>query len=145
MQRMTLMDAMAHQARIKARPGSLGSLGVAPLPVRPKSKYRSERCVDHEGKAHASGAEARRWADLQLLEKAGAISGLQHQPKFDLSVNGQLVCRYVADSRYARDGHEVVEDVKSPATRKNRAYRIKVKLMQAVHGIEISEYVKGST
>jgi hypothetical protein len=157
----TLADAIAHQARIKARPMSLASLSLRndlhappsekPSPARPMNKYRARSSVDREGRAHQSGAEARRWADLQLLEKAGAISGLQHQPKFDLRVNGQLVCRYFADSRYARDGHEVVEDVKSPATRKNRAYRIKVKLMKAVHSITISEYPeikqrrKGST
>ncbi len=79
------------------------------------------------------------------MQKAGAIAGLQHQPKFELRVNGQLVCRYEADSSYALEGHVVVEDVKSEATRKNRAYRIKVKLMKACHGIEIAEFQEGST
>jgi hypothetical protein len=47
--------------------------------------------------------------------------------------------KYVADFTYMRDGKMVVEDVKSDATRKNRAYIQKRKQMLDKHGITVKE------
>jgi hypothetical protein len=74
-----------------------------------------------------------------LLERAGQISELKLQPVYRIEINGMLVCKYIGDFEYIEDGHKVVEDVKSPITRKNPVYRLKNKLMQAVHGINIRE------
>jgi len=57
---------------------------------------------------------------------------------FRLVVNGVHVCDYESDFTYHRDGKFVVEDVKSPGTI-TYAYRIKKKLMLAVHWIVIQE------
>lgn len=93
-----------------------------------------------DGITFASKAEARRYGHLKLLAKIGEIADLEMQPAFDLKVNGQLVCRYVADFRYrvVATGAVVVEDVKSQPTR-TPEYRIKKKLMAAVHNIEVVE------
>lgn len=90
----------------------------------------------------ASQKEARRYSELKLLERAGKIRNLKVQPPFRLEVGDVLVCRYLADFSYVDDERTpafVVEDVKSEATRKNRAYRIKVKLLKALHGISVVE------
>ena len=46
---------------------------------------------------------------------------------------------YVADFVYEENGAKVVEDVKSPITRKNPIYKLKKKMMMYVHGIEVKE------
>ena len=82
--------------------------------------------------------EATRWHQLELLQKAGKIAGLQRQVKFPLVVNGHLVCTYIADATYVdvTTGERVVEDSKSPATL-TPEFRIKAKLLEATAGIVI--------
>jgi hypothetical protein len=112
---------------------------AALVPKAKRPKYGNRKVTDAAGAVHDSGKEYRRWLELQLRERAGEISHLHRQPVFDLIVNGVLVCRYVADAAYTEKGLPVVEDTKSEATRKNRAYRIKAKLFAAIHGFEIHE------
>jgi len=92
-----------------------------------------------DGISFDSRKEAVRYADLKLMQKAGEISDLTLQPKFDIVINGQKVCSYIADFSYVENGVKVVEDVKSEVTRKLPTYRLKNKLMRAVHGIAIRE------
>lgn len=91
-----------------------------------------------DGRRFASKREADRYMQLSLLQKAGAITDLECQPRYRLEVRGSLIATYVADFRYRRDGATVVEDVKSPPTR-TPVYRMKVKLLQALHGICVVE------
>lgn len=108
-------------------------------PVQPKpSKYRNHK-VEVDGFIFDSKKEARRWLDLREQQRAGQIGSLARQHEFPLLVNGIEICRYVADFAYFRDDELVVEDVKSAATRKLRDYRIKVKLLRAICGIEVKE------
>lgn len=86
-----------------------------------------------------SQKEARRWSELRLLERAGQISDLSRQVRLPLRVNDQLVCTFIPDFTYTEDGRQVVEDVKSPITRKLPAYRIKVKLLKALTGAVVRE------
>lgn len=104
-----------------------------------RSKYGSVKTVV-DGITFHSKKEAARWMQLRLLERAGEIVDLEHQVKYPLVVNGQLVCSYICDFRYAwkHGGGQVVEDVKSGPT-KTREYRIKRKLMKAIHQVEIQE------
>ena len=88
------------------------------------------------GVRFASKGEARRYQELCLLMQAGVIEGLEIQVKYPLTVNGVKIADYVADFRYTEDGRTVVEDFKGMRT---PAYRLKRKLMQAIHGIEILE------
>lgn len=101
-------------------------------------KYRNKKtCID--GFTFDSRKEARRYTELKSLQMAGEISMLELQVRFPLEVNGQKICDYVADFVYMENGMQVVEDVKSEATSKLPIYRIKKKLMRAIHDIDIVE------
>lgn len=86
-----------------------------------------------------SRKELRRWRELQLLERIGQISDLKRQVRYPLVVNGVHIAVYVADFVYTRDDNLIVEDVKSPATKKIPTYRMKKSLMFALFGIDILE------
>ena len=87
-----------------------------------------------------SKKEARRHRELLLLERAGKITNLERQVKFELipKQDGERACNYVADFVYTNvdTGERVVEDTKGFKT---EVYRIKKKLMLWVHNIRIIE------
>lgn len=85
-----------------------------------------------------SQKEARRYKDLLLMQKAGAITGLVIHPRFPLNVSGEHIGDYIADFQYFERGARVVEDVKSPPTR-TALYRWKIKHLKAQYGIEVRE------
>lgn len=100
------------------------------------TKYKAVRTVV-DGIAFASKKEARRYSELRLLERAGEIRSLQLQPSFPIVINGVKVCNYVADFGYVdHKGNPVVEDVKGVRT---PVYRLKKRLVKAVHGVDIHE------
>jgi hypothetical protein len=100
-----------------------------------RTKYHNRR-TRVDGIEFASQREAKRYMELKLLERAGAIRSLVLQERFPLRVNGVKVGEYVADFSYERDGARIVEDVKGYRTRE---YRLKRRLMKALYGIEIVE------
>lgn len=95
------------------------------------------RTVD--GRVFDSGREARRYAELRLLERAGHITHLECQPAFPVSINGQHFCRFTGDFSYFENGQRVVEDVKSSGTAKDAAYRLRKKAAELFHGIKVRE------
>lgn len=106
------------------------------------SKYHSRK-ITKDGITFDSVKEYRRFCELSLLERAGAIADLKRQVKFELipsqRVDGKAVerpCTYVADFVYQEGGKTVVEDTKGFKT---KDYIIKRKLMLWVHGIRITE------
>jgi hypothetical protein len=101
-----------------------------------KRKYRNNS-VTMDGMRFDSQAEARRWAELKLLERAGVISGLRRQVTFPIIWNSVKICDYRADFVYISQGElrPTLEDVKGFATPE---YRIKAKLM-AAQGLPITE------
>jgi len=118
---------------------------MAARPVRlaqaKRSKYRAvKETVD--GITFASKAEARRYAELKLLEKAGEIFDLRVQPEYDLCAwqngNAPVVGKYRADFSYldVRTKCGVVEDVKGFRT---PLYRWKKKHVEAQYGITVRE------
>ena len=92
---------------------------------------------------HQSTLECRRCDELHLMERGGLIRDLQAhpQPRYRLDVNDVHLCDYLADFRYtdAETGEEVVEDVKGWRT---ETYRLKKRLMLALHGVEIREVTR---
>ena len=96
-----------------------------------RAKYRNKPT-----NGFASKKEARRYSDLVLLERAGQISDLRIKTRYPIVVNGVKVCDYEDDFSYVENGARVVEDAKGFRT---PVYRLKVKLMRAVHGIAIKE------
>ena len=121
------------------------------------NKYGSKK-VEVDGIVFDSKKEAKRYKELSLLEKAGAIRNLQRQVKYVLIpsqydvIDGkkkcvERECSYIADFVYQVPFVEgepymtepletVVEDTKGFRT---KDYIIKRKLMLHVHGIRISE------
>jgi len=82
------------------------------------SKYGNQKTLV-DGHLFASKAEAYRYQDLKLLLKAGHISNLELQPKFELcpKQKGERAVHYIGDFRYIEDGKVVVEDVKGFRTK----------------------------
>ena len=116
---------------------------------RPKNKYGNKKTkIIFKGEEIEvdSIKEANRAKELELMEKAGEIADLKTQTAFTLqpgfrNKSGRWVkpIIYKADFTYfTADGKEVIEDVKSPATRKDSVYRLKKKMM-AYNGYEITE------
>lgn len=98
-----------------------------------------------DGIRFASKAEARRYAELRLLEQAGEIKQLECQPRFPLhgACAGAPSMRakvgdYVADFQYREgpNGILVIEDVKGVKT---ALYRWKKKHFEAQYGLTITE------
>jgi hypothetical protein len=102
-----------------------------------RNKYGAIR-VAADGYTFDSKREAAVYWELRHRQRAGEISNLQCQVKYPLVVEGVRVGAYVADFVYEEDGRTVVVDVKSKPTR-TAVYRLKRKLMMALHGIEIEE------
>lgn len=106
------------------------------------SKYYSKK-ITVNGITYDSRKEAKRHQELLLLQRAGRISDLKTQVKFELlpsqRIDGKVAERpvfYVADFAYQQDGKTVVEDTKGFRTRE---YTIKRKMMLYFHGIRIKE------
>lgn len=121
-------------------------------------KYKSSKYGSSKTKVNGivfdSRKEARRYQELLLLEKAGAIRDLQRQVKFVLiptqrepdtigvrggRKKGNLIekeCSYYADFVYQENGMTIVEDTKGMKTPE---YIVKRKLMLYIHGIRIRE------
>lgn len=92
-----------------------------------------------DGIAFDSKAEAARWQELCLLERAGEIKELERQVEYELipKQKGERAVKYIADFRYIdHDGKTVVEDTKGVKT---PVYILKRKLMLWVHGIRVVE------
>ena len=128
--------------------------------MRYQSKYYNIKTRSRDGIVFDSNKEARRWEQLLLLQRAGEITSLRRQVRYEL-VPAQYETRirystktgkrikdevklverkveYIADFTYtdAKSGELIVEDVKSEAT-KTPEFIIKKKLMLAVHGIKV--------
>jgi|SRR5215831_100095 len=97
------------------------------------NKYRAIRT-----NGYASRKEARRAFELNLLERAGEISDLHQQVRFELipKESGERPLYYVSDFTYMRDGILIVEDVKGFKT---PVYKLKKRLMKYLLRIEITE------
>lgn len=108
------------------------------------SKY-GNRKTELDGMLFDSRKEAARWCELKLMERAGLISDLQRQVKFELIPNiyeGKKVVQrsasYIADFVYQRGGEQIVEDTKSAGTITD-VYKLKKKFMRWKYGIDIQE------
>lgn len=132
--RWTEDQLAAHEKRlIDATIDRCATFAPDVAPPKPK-KYRN---TPTDG--YASKREAKRAAELKLMQAAGQIVDLREQVKFVLipKQEGERECSYVCDFAYRDyDGTHVVEDVKGVLT---PVFRIKRKLMLKVHGIRIRE------
>ena len=115
------------------RPGSL------------PQKYNNHKTVV-DGVTFDSMAEAKRWHELVMLQRAGIITDLRRQVSFELvpsvkffgATRATPALRYIADFGYTdvATGRKTVEDKKGALT---AVYKIKKHLMKALLGIDILE------
>lgn len=111
-------------------------------------KYNNKKVVVN-GITYDSKKEYQRHCDLMLMERAGLISNLQRQVKYELiptqRIDGKVVERpisYIADFVYHKDGGLVCEDVKGyrdPSSAGYAKFVLKRKMMLWIHGIRITE------
>lgn len=101
------------------------------------NKYKNKK-VEVDGIVFDSIKESRRYGELKILKKQGLITDFECQKTYRLEVNGHLICKYISDFVvHNLDGTIIVEDVKSEMTAKLPVFRLKAKLMKAIHNIEI--------
>ena len=99
------------------------------------NKYRNIKTVIN-GITFDSKKEAARYEELLFLMRAKEIDNLELQKRFEICPkkgNNNRARYYVADFVYydKTSGTDVIEDVKSPITRKNPVYSLKKALVQA--------------
>jgi hypothetical protein len=103
-------------------------------------KYSNKKEVTESGIKYDSKREAKYGAELELLERCGAIRDLQRQVRFEIipKQDGERACTYILDFMYYDKEKQEYQyiDVKGMKT---EVYRIKKKLLKLVHGITITE------
>lgn len=109
------------------------------------AKYLNKKTVAG-GIKFDSKRELARYRQLTLMERAGLISNLRRQVRYQLIPTqrradgvAERAVFYVADFVYTQEGKEVVEDLKSEITAKLPEFIIKRKLLLHVHGITLKE------
>ena len=105
-------------------------------PAEPRRSKYGNRKTTVDGRTFDSKHEAEGFERLKLQVQAGEYRAVACQVAFALP--GRI--RYVADFVLLRnDGVYSVLDAKSEATRKDKVYRMKKRLMRECLGIEIQE------
>ena len=97
------------------------------------NKYHNIKVII-DGIKFDSKKEGARYIELKELEKAGAITDLELQHRFEIvqkKNNNRRARFYVADFVYTENGRKIIEDVKSPITRANPVYSLKKSIMLA--------------
>lgn len=123
-------------------------------PEGPKRKLHEQKVqgvlIDGTPVTFDSKREQARYGELALMQKAGKISDLQYQVRYDLipaqtrdDGTKERGIYYVADFVYKdMDGNTVVEDSKgyrNPTSATYGKFVIKRKLMLYIHGITLRE------
>jgi hypothetical protein len=100
----------------------------------------NNRKTERDGIKFDSLAEARRYDELKLLERAGEITDLVVHPRFELQPafdrggrRERAIC-YVADFQYNMEpGVTIVEDVKGGRATQTAVFKLKRKLWEYKH------------
>lgn len=108
--------------------------------IRDMSKYGNVKTV-YKGQTFDSGKEAGYAKLLDTLRRAknerDRVVSYETQFIYEIKVNGKHIANYFADFLvFYADGHSEVIDVKGVRT---DVYKLKKKLVEAIHGIEIKE------
>lgn len=103
-----------------------------------KNKYNAQKTT-LDGIEFDSKFESERYAQLRLLERAGAIQNLRTHPRyllqdsFTYQGHKERKIEYEADFEYTLNGKKIVEDTKSEGTR-TEVYKLKRKLFLYKYG-----------
>lgn len=114
---------------------------------RKRSRYGSHKTIV-DGITFDSRKEANYYSQLKILKRTGQVKDFQIHPKYIIidSYKCPLTGRKIPATTYSADflvtypdGREEVIDIKSKATAKKDAYRIKKKAFEQRYGIGIHE------
>lgn len=108
--------------------------------MRPRANKYGAKPTEVDNIKFASKAEAKRYGDLKLLERAGRIFALELHVEYPLIVNGEKVGKYTCDFEYIEGGVLVTEDVKGRAA---RDWPLRKRLFAALYGRKVREIRKG--
>ena len=138
MSTLTPIDLYLFAFGIRIVPIMLPKQTYNPRLKRSRPKYGNKKTVVN-GIKFDSKWEAERYLYIKSLERAGRVKDLELQVRFNLIVNDQKICAYIADFRYKREDkngewHEIIEDAKGVETPE---FKLKKKLMKACLGIDI--------
>lgn len=160
--RMTEDQLAAHLGKFPRKPSKVGeSMGLSEalivVPKKKRHKFNAQVTVV-QGRKFRSGKEARRYEELLLLLKSGAICKLECQPEFVMHAENDAgewiaVGKYRADFRYQEHGgfsvgkdgaitdiwRTVIEDVKGGNATKTEAYKLRKRKVEAEYSIVIVE------
>ena len=118
----------------------MGRSSKHPIPqtddATPKRSKYGNRKTERHGRVFDSKHEADVYDELLLLTTAGEILGVACQVAFQLPGGVKYIADFVAMNP---DGTYTVIDAKSEATKKDKTYRLKRRLMKECLGIEIVE------
>ena len=106
---------------------------------RPRAEKRGKygnRKTEYQGRVFDSAHEAEVYKQLDLRVRAGELRGVACQVKFCLPGGAAYIADFVTLNR---DGSWSVLDAKSEATRRDKTYRLKRRLMRECLGLEIEE------
>lgn len=135
-------------------------IAVSDLPLRYQEQARQagakakprkfrNRPETVDGIRFDSAAEVRRYRELKAEERNGIIRELQVKPEFALYAAGTnfepvRIGGFTPEFAYFRGDADrmTVEDVKSAATRKLADYRLRKRIFEANHGIELTEITR---
>lgn len=117
-----------------------------PISAQPKAtragwnKYGAKKVTTEDG-VFDSQIEYKRWLELKQLQAAGVIVNLARQIPFVLEVNGMKICRFTVDHKWqdVASGQWHYEDVKGVLV---RDFMLRVKLIKALHGIDVEVWPK---
>ena len=101
-----------------------------------QNKYHNKK-VEYDGHKFDSHKEQNRYLQLLQLEKLGIIKDLKLQVPYllldTIRYKGKTYSKtsYICDFQYidVKTNKVIVEDVKSPATAKDKVYRLKIKML----------------
>lgn len=103
------------------------------------SKYKAIPTETADGQKFRSQLEADYYNRMWVLQRAGQVTKIEREVRYELIVNGVFICAYLLDFKitYA-DGHVDHVDCKSAPTM-TALYRVKKQLMKALHEIDLIE------
>lgn len=87
-----------------------------------------------------------RYQQLYALSLAKEISNLRVQVRYPLIIDGtrrvltdskKQVAHYTPDFVYEKAGHEIIEDVKSKGTKRDRTAMLRIRVFEAIYCKEV--------
>jgi len=98
-----------------------------------KTKYGSKRTKCFQGHNHPSQLEAGYCDQLQMLKNNGDIAEVTYQHKFELRVNGVLICSHYPDFLVQRNAKKAEYEIHECKGFETDIWRIKKRLFEAIY------------